>query len=123
MNTVIISGNLTKDIDLRATQSNIYVTNFTVAVRENEDTTYFLDCVAWKGTAELLNKYAKKGSKVLVQGRITKRSYEHDGTTKYVTEIVAERVELLDKKNDRVDDTPSEEPKLSNSVEEEDLPF
>lgn len=105
MNKIIISGNLCKNIELRYTTSNIAVLQNTVAVRndfKNADGEYdseFINIVVWRQTAEFLNNYADKGSKVLVEGRLTTRSYDkQDGTKAYVTEVVAEKVELLDSK-------------------------
>lgn len=105
MNKIIITGNLCKDIELRYTNSNIAVLQNTVAVKndfKNADGEYdseFINIVVWRQTAEFLNNYADKGSKVLVEGRLTTRSYDkQDGTKAYVTEVVAEKVELLDSK-------------------------
>lgn len=105
MNKIIISGNLCKDIELRYTNSNIAVLQNTVAVRndfKNADGEYdseFINIVVWRQTAEFLNNYAAKGSKVLVEGRLTTRNYDKpDGTKGYITEVVAEKVELLDSK-------------------------
>lgn len=105
MNKIIITGNLCKDIELRYTTSNIAVLQNTVAVKndfKNADGEYdseFINIVVWRQTAEFLNNYAAKGSKVLVEGRLTNRSYDkQDGTKGYITEVVAEKVELLDAK-------------------------
>lgn len=105
MNKIILVGNLCKDIELRYTTSNVPVLQNTIAVRndfKNADGEYdseFINIVVWRQTAEFLNKYAAKGSKVLVEGRLTNRSYDkQDGTKGYITEVVAEKVELLDAK-------------------------
>ena len=102
MNKVILSGNLCKEIELRFTTNNIAVLQNTVAVKNDfknangEYESEFINIVVWRQTAEFLSKYASKGSKVLVEGRLTNRSYEkQDGTKGYVTEVVAEKVELL----------------------------
>lgn len=105
MNKIIITGNLCKDIELRYTNSNIAVLQNTVAVKNDfknangECDSEFINIVVWRQTAEFLKKYADKGSKVLVEGRLTNRSYDkQDGTKGYITEVVAEKVELLDAK-------------------------
>ena len=102
MNKIIITGNLCKDIDLRYTPSNIAFVQNTVAVRndyKNVNGKYdseFINIVVWRQAAEFLSKYAVKGSKVLVEGRLTNRSYDkQDGTKGYITEVVAEKIELL----------------------------
>lgn len=105
MNKIIITGKLCKDIELRYTTSNIPVLQNSVAVKNDfknangEYDSEFINIVVWRQTAEFLNNYAAKGSKVLVEGRLTTRSYDkQDGTKGYVTEVVAEKVELLDAK-------------------------
>ena len=102
MNKIIITGNLCKDIDLKYTPSNIAFVQNTVAVRndfKNANGDYdseFINIVVWRQAAEFLSKYAAKGSKVLVEGRLTNRSYDkQDGTKGYITEVVAEKIELL----------------------------
>lgn len=103
MNRVFITGRLSRDPEAFTTQSGISRSTFTVAVnrpRKNENGTYdadFLTVVAWRQTAEYCNKYMKKGSKIAVEGSIQTRSYDaKDGTKRYVTEILADRVEGLD---------------------------
>ncbi len=105
MNKIVITGNLCKDIELRYTTSNIPVLQNSVAVKNDfknangEYDSEFINIVVWRQTAEFLKNYAAKGSKVLVEGRLTTRSYDkQDGTKGYVTEVVAEKVELLDAK-------------------------
>lgn len=116
MNKVILSGNLCKDIELRYTTSNKAVLQNSIAVRnnyKNADGNYdseFINIVVWGNTAEFLSKYATKGSKVLVEGRLTNRSYEKQGGTKaYITEVIVENMELLDykKKEQQAEATPA----------------
>lgn len=104
MNRAEICGRLTKDIEVRKTTSGLSVTAFTVACdrrmsREErqtvEVTADFLDCVAWRGTADFLGNYAKKGDWVVIEGRIQKRSYESNGHKHYITEIVCDNVQLI----------------------------
>ena len=107
MNSVILTGRLTRDPQIRyASQSQMAVANFTLAVdrnktKEGQDRDAdFPDVVAFGKTAEILEKYAAKGSLIGVTGRLQTRTYEKDGRKVYVTEVVAERVELLGKKPD-----------------------
>ena len=102
MNTIILSGNLCKDIELKYTSSNKPVLQNTIAVRndyKNANGDYdsqFINIVVWNKAAEYLKQYAAKGSKVLVEGRLQNRSYEkQDGSKAYITEVVVEKVELL----------------------------
>ena len=101
-NLAVIMGNLVRDPETRYTQSQKATTSFTVACgrgknKSGEDMGCdFLPIVTWNATAEACGKYLKKGSPVLVEGRIQTRSYDaKDGTKRYVTEIVASEVKFL----------------------------
>ena len=102
MNKFIGVGNLTKDGELRSTESGKIIYSNSLAMRndfKNKDGEYdteFINFSAWGTTAEYLKKYAKKGNKVLIEGRISTRSYDkQDGSKAYITEVIAEKVELL----------------------------
>ena len=95
----IITGNLTRDPELRTTTSGSSVCSFSVAVNrtykggdgENKEEVSYIDCVAWGKLGEVIANYAKKGSGVLVSGRLSQRSFEgKDGVKRSRTEIVAE---------------------------------
>ena len=104
MNHVVIIGNLTRDIELKYTQSGKAVANFTLAVadRFNKEKTDFLDFVVWEKRAELCATYLSKGKKAGVVGRISTRSYEtQDGQKRKVTEIVVDEIEFLSPKGDK----------------------
>lgn len=110
MNKVILMGRLTKDPELRYTQNNIPVCNFTLAVdrrfskQDEEKQTDFIPVVAWQKTAEFCSKYFSKGRKVAVAGRIETRTWEDDQKVKhYVTEVIAEEVDFADSKKDSGD--------------------
>ena len=118
MNKVILSGNLCKDIELRYTTANTPVVNNTIAVRndfknaQGEYESQFLNFVAYRKNAEFLNKYAAKGTKVLLEGRLSNRSYDkQDGTKVYITEVIVDRIELLGSKP-KEEQKPVEQPKL-----------
>jgi single-strand DNA-binding protein len=102
MNKVILIGNLTKQAELKFTPgTGIAVATFTLAINEgwgDKKKTTFINCVAWRKTAEALASYTDKGSKIAVVGKIQVRDYEKDGIKRYVTEVVADEVEFLDKK-------------------------
>lgn len=102
MNRVIIIGNLTRDPEVKTTQSGTSVCTFSVAVNRrfaNHDgvrETDFLNVVAWRQLADLCGKYLAKGRKVCVEGSIQTRTYNaQDGSKRYVTEIIADNVEFL----------------------------
>ena len=94
MNKVLLLGRLTKDPELRATPSGVSVTSFTVAVnrRFKKDETDFINCIAWRNTAEFVSKYFGKGSMIAVVGSIQTGSYEKDGQKHYTTDINVEEV-------------------------------
>ena len=119
MNKVTLIGRLTKDIELRKTQSGKAVTSFSLAVdrRTKDEGADFISCVAWGTTAEAMNRFLNKGSKIAVAGRISVRKYEKDGKKNYVTEVVADEVEFLDSKRE---ERSSELHEIEN---EDDLPF
>lgn len=97
MNRVVLVGRLTKDLELTKTQTDKSVVKFTLAVDKFGDGADFINCVAWNKSAEFLSQYAKKGNMVGVDGRISTRSYDDkDGRKVYVTEVVAEQVNLLE---------------------------
>lgn len=107
INTVAITGRLTKDVELRYTPNGLAVASFTVAVnrtftnQEGEREADFIQIVAWRGTAENTANFMRKGSLVGVEGRIQTRSYENDeGKMIYVTEVVAENVHFLESKKE-----------------------
>lgn len=102
MNKIILVGRLTRDPDLKNTQSGKVVANFTLAVdrrfknAEGEKEADFIPCVVWGKTAEIAGQYLAKGSQCGVSGRLQVRSYEaQDGGRRYVTEVVVDELELM----------------------------
>lgn len=98
MNSATISGRLTADVEVRKTQSGLSVASFTVAVQKDKEHADFIDCVAWRQSADFLGQFTHKGDMVGVMGRLQKRDYQRDGQKVYVTEVIADRVEILAKK-------------------------
>ena len=106
MNLVILMGRTTKDIDLRYTaQSNIPVARFTLAVdrpytkQGEEKKTDFISCVAFGRLAENLEKYIRKGRRIVIEGRIQVDSYDRDDRSKgYSTSVIVERFHFADSK-------------------------
>ena len=94
MNKTVLLGRLTRDPEVRYTQTGKMVVNFTLAVkRKYEENTDFFNIVAWNKTGEFASKYFKKGQKVLLNGRLQNREYEtKDGNKRIITEIIAEEV-------------------------------
>ena len=105
LNHVTIMGRLTKDVELRRTESGVAVASFTVAVdrdfkgKDGNKETDFFDCVAWRNTGEFVEKYFHKGSMAVVSGRLQKRSWnDKDGNKRSTVEIVADNVYFGDSK-------------------------
>ena len=104
LNTAIIMGRLTADPELRKTTSGLSVTSFTVAVERNyksgeERQADFINVVAWRGTADFVSTYFKKGQMIAVQGSIQTRSYEDkNGNKRTAVEIVADNVSFCGSK-------------------------
>ena len=130
MNKVILMGRLTKDVEVRYTQTNnIMVASFSLAVNRRfakqgeERQADFINVVAWSKTAEFCSKYFKKGQQVGVVGRLQTRNYEDDkGVKHYITEVVAEEVYFADSKKEGATTTDTTE----NNLEVDDmdtLPF
>jgi single-strand DNA-binding protein len=97
-NRVILVGNLTRDPEIRYTQSGKAVTKFTLAVNNprNKEETTFVDIVAWDRLGETCNTYLKKGSSALVEGRLVIRSYDDkDGNKRKATEVVIDNMQML----------------------------
>jgi len=97
-NRVILVGNLTRDPEIRYTQSGKGVTKFTLAVNNprNKEETTFVDIVAWDRLGETCNTYLKKGSNTLIEGRLVIRSYDDkDGNKRKATEVVADNMQML----------------------------
>jgi len=97
-NRVILVGNLTRDPEIRYTQSGKAVTKFTLAVNNprNKEETTFVDIIAWDRLGETCNTYLKKGSNTLVEGRLVIRSYDDkDGQKRKATEVVIDNMQML----------------------------
>lgn len=137
INSVVLVGRLTKEIELKKTQSNKSVVTFNIAInrrfkQEGQQEADFIQCIAWNQAAEFLSKYASKGSLVSIEGRIQTRNYDDkDGKKVYVTEVIAEQVNLESSKKEDVQpkinsnndgyDNPTNSPNLE--ISSDDLPF
>ena len=103
MNKAILIGRLTRDPELRTTSNDVSVTSFTIAVDRNfnnqqgEKETDFIPVVAWRKLAETCAKYLAKGRLVAVSGRMQVRSYEGKEGKRYITEVVADEVQFLER--------------------------
>ena len=135
LNKVILMGRLTRDPELKSTQSGVDVASFTLAVDRGyakagtERETDFLDCVAWRGTAEFISRYFKKGMQVAVTGRIQTRKWKDQQDQKRVSvEIVVDEAFFADSKRDTAVDRTEPRGWQSQDVSfadlgDEDVPF
>ena len=132
LNKIVIQGRLTKDPELRRTQSGTAVASATVAVDrdfKNQDgsrDTDFIPIVAWNGTGEMLAKYFSKGRMILVEGRLQLRDWtDNDGNKRRTAEIVANSVYFGDSKKDSESAPTHSEPQggFSEVEDDGDLPF
>ena len=108
MNKAILIGRLTRDPEVRYTQSGVAVCTFTLAVdrrfarrdaNDGQPTADFIPIVAWNKLAEICGNNLVKGRRISVEGRMQVRNYDaQDGTKRYVTEVVADEIEFLDSK-------------------------
>jgi single-strand DNA-binding protein len=147
-NNTVLVGRITKALEMKTTTNGVNVLSFTLAINKKvkeKDQVSYISCVSFNKTAEILSTYADKGSLVLVDGELQSRSYEKDGKTVYVTEVVVNRVVLLDNKQkvnsqDTLQSSPrsvalnvkakkiettSERPEIdtTNDLDSNDLPF
>ena len=135
INKAILMGRLTRDPELRHTDSGKAVCNFSIAISEgygDNQRTEFVNCVAWNKSAEFVDKYFTKGSMIIVDGRISTRTWEgQDGKKNYVTEVVANQVAFGGFKKDKQEETSSDDAEDADDGEfvpleeadADDLPF
>lgn len=131
INKVILGGRLTADVELKQTQSGVSVCSFSLAVnrktgKDQEQKTDFIECQAWRQTAEFIARYFKKGSSLCIVGNIQKRSWkDQNGNNRYATEVIVDEAMFVDSKNDSVEQSynaPSE-PHYEDLKTDDDLPY
>ena len=137
INNVVLIGRLTRDAELRYTPSNIAVATFNLAVNRNfkndngDREADFINVVMWRQPAENFANWVKKGNLVGITGRIQTRSYNNQqGQRVYVTEVVAESFQILEKKDNAANNAsmenqipPSFEKTNPMDISDDDLPF
>lgn len=122
MNKVNITGRLTKDPELRKTSNDISVCSFSIAVngRGKDAPTTFVNCTAWRHSAEFIGTYCHKGNMLAISGSLNQRSWEKDGERRTALEVLVDEVENVTPRTEKTPNTPEME-----KVEgvDEDLPF
>ena len=105
-NKVILGGRMTADAELKQTPSGVSVCTFSVAVnrkggKDGDQKTDFINCVAWRNTADFISKYFGKGSSIMLCGSLQKRSWQdNNGVTRYATEVIVDDVYFVDSKGE-----------------------
>lgn len=129
LNHIVLMGRLTRDPELRHTQSGVAVTSFSLAVDrdyQNRDSgekqTDFIDIVAWRSTAEFVSKYFSKGRMAVVSGRLQMRDWtDKDGNKRRSAEVMADSVYFGDSKRDGI--SAQSEPQFYEPEDDGELPF
>ncbi len=145
INKVILVGHVGKDPVVQYVKEDLPVARFTLATSETfkdrnsgekQTNTEWHNLVVWRGLAKVVEQYVKKGAHLYIEGKLTTRSYEKDGATKYFTEVVVSNMEMLGKSSDtpstgsmnssqppsnEINDFDSSE--AANFEETDDLPF
>lgn len=127
LNRVILTGRLTKDIELKKSASGLSVTTFTVASdrpksKDKEKETDFISCVAWRNIADYLNNYAHKGDMVALEGRLQTRSYDNTrGEKVYVTEVIVDNIQILAQAQNNAQNVQKQATNVKSSNKQDDL--
>ncbi len=124
VNKVILIGNLGKDPEVRKLESGVTVANFPIATSESyidkssgnkKEITDWHDIVVWRGLAEVVEKYVRKGTKVYVEGRLKKRSWQDkEGATRYTTEVLCDNLTILSRMDQPNQGAPSNQPNYNS---------
>ena len=127
LNSITIMGRLTRDVELRHTQSGTPVASFTLAVdrdfksKDGVKETDFIDCMAWRNTAEFISKYFSKGKMAVVSGRLQIREWtDKDGKNRRSAEVVVDSIYFGDSKTSQ---QPVAEPEFTEIEDDGELPF
>ena len=112
MNTVFLIGNLGKEIELNTSKTGKAYTRNSIAVRDgfNKDKTHWFNLTFFGKSAEILEKYCKKGSKLAIQGNLNHNTYEKDGKKMSTVDVTVNNFEMLDKKAESNNDIPDDVP-------------
>ena len=131
LNKVILGGRITNDLELKQTPSGVCVCSFSIAVARKygkDQQTDFINCVAWRNTAEFIANYFRKGSSICVVGNIQTRSWtDKDNKKQYATEVIIDEAMFVDSKAEaQPEPQPSQpfvQPNFENVPVDDDLPF
>ena len=124
MNSVVLTGNLTKDVETKTTNTGKAVATITLAFNHNKDEVSFFDCIAFDKKAELLRDYCHKGSKILIRGELKQdRWQDKDGAKKSAVRVLISEIEFLSSKDQENAQTSQNAPVEDTSATAKELPF
>ena len=140
LNKVILGGRMTADPELKQTPQGVSVTSFSIAVnrRGKDAQTDFINCVAWRQTADFICRFFKKGSSICISGSVQTRTWnDQQNNKRYATEVVADEAMFVDSKNEggavggytdsynapSYSSSPAQAPKFEELKTDDDLPF
>ena len=128
-NKVVLCGRLTADVELKQTNSGLSVCSFSLAInrktaKDQEQKTDFINCIAWRQTAEFISRYFKKGSSLCITGSIQTRMWQdNNGNKRNATEIVVDEAMFVDSKNEGGNVSTQSAPQYEELKVDDDLPF
>lgn len=99
MNYVGLIGRITKEPELKVTESGRKFVRFTLAVERYNNQTDFILCVAWEKRAEVIANYVRKGNRIAIQGNLNVRTYQSGNENRSITEVIVDNVEFIESKN------------------------
>ena len=134
INRVIITGNLTRDPELRATQSGMQVLSLGVAVNDRrknpatgewDDYPNFVDCTMFGARAEAVSRYLSKGTKVAIEGKLRYSSWERDGQKRSKLEVIVDEIEFMSRRDGQAAQVAAPAPVRAEPLDvcDEDIPF
>lgn len=130
MNSFNGIGRIVNNLELRSTNNNNSVCQFTIAINEgygDKERTDFIDCVAWNKRAESICKYCNKGVKVAIEGKLQTDTYEKDGKKIKTTKVLVNEIQFIEKLKDKGENKKENEVDLfkefGDEIADEDLPF
>ena len=131
-NRAFLIGRLTKDPETRYTSAGVAVSRFTLAInrpkrKDGADEADFIRVVTWRKLAEICNEYLRKGKLVAIEGRLQISSYEKNGQVLESAEVIADNMQMLDRKGDNYDNSSNQSKgyatATSSTVSEDSVPF
>ena len=127
MNSIVLKGRLTSDIEVKQTQSGVAVTKFSVAVDRDfskEKEADFIPCTAWRQTAEFLGKFFRKGQEILLSGRLlTIKFTDKDGNNRIGYDVMVDKVEFCGSKASNGNNEQSGFTPIADESVSDDVPF